>query len=518
VRTGLLRKAAPRIGAVERSEHSGTLVAEVARLQVTPDVRRNTEVFTNNFLYFMAIILLFSFCALAFSYEPGIITTIAGNGKAGFSGDGDLATKASIGSPMGVCVDSEGNIFIADAGNYRVRCIDKSGIITTIAGNGHQAGPFADGVPATKVSMFPCSVWVDNQRDLYIADLLSFQVKRVGTDGIITTVAGAGNGQWRFNGDNIPVTKAAITFPPLNGNGICFDSDGNLFIADYFNFRVRRVDAEGIITTVAGSGMWGFNDDNIPAIKANLSGPMSVFVDSEGNLFISDSLDKRIRRVGTDGIITTVAGNGNFNFDGDGKKASEASIGAPTALCGDNEGNIFFVVPMCHIICRVDLSGILTVVAGKVNCDPSGGGYSGNGRLAKEAFLNRPSGLFVDKYGNIFIADTGNHRIRRIQGGGIKAVHLEGRNSSSFLFDQTFSFLKRKSLEGKQPDSWSKLKYGNLPLALSSPPQRTQLFQNFPNPFNPETWIPYQLTKRSHVNIDIYDVRGQFIRRPCAST
>jgi sugar lactone lactonase YvrE len=224
----------------------------------------------------------------------GVITTVAGNGTAGFSGDGGTATSASLARPTGVAVDAAGNLFIADQWNYRIRRVEATtGVITTVAGDGRQ-GFGGDGGAATSASLnTPTRVAVDGSGNLFIADYGNARIRRVeAASGVITTVAG--NGIWGFGGDGGAATSANLYFP----YGLAVDGSGNLFIADYGNVRVRRVQAaSGVITTVAGDGTRGFSEDGGAATSASLDGPLGVAVDASGNLFIADPGNQRVRRV-----------------------------------------------------------------------------------------------------------------------------------------------------------------------------------------------------------------------------
>src|SRR5437879_2175397 len=342
-----------------------------------------------------------------------IITSVAGNGTAGFSGDGGPATSAELYGPLGIAVDSSGNLFIADAGNERIRRVDATtGIITIVAGNG-TAGYSGDGGPDIGAGLFrPAGIAVDSSGNLFIADSLITRIRRViAATGIITTVAG--NGMSGFSGDGGPATSAELLVP----TGVSVDSSGNLFIADTENTRIRRVDAAtGIITTVAGNGSFGFSGDGGPATSADLNFPTGIAIDSSGNLFITDSLNNRIRRVNAaTRIITTVAGNGTAGFSGDGGPAASAELdlsvplGCPCVAL-DSSGNLFIADAGNERIRRVDATtGIITTVAGNGIF-----GFSGDGGPATSGEFFLPTGVAVDSFGNLFIADTVNERIRRV--------------------------------------------------------------------------------------------------------
>jgi sugar lactone lactonase YvrE len=277
----------------------------------------------------------------------GIITTVAGDGfqdsrgVGRFTGDGIAATSASLNFPSGVATDKNGNIFIADRSNARVRKVDIFGIITTVAGIGTWDGSPVDGSPATSAQVFPEDVAVDSSGNIFIADTAFNRVRKVSSStGFITTVAG--NGEVGSSGDGGPAVSASLHL--LGGAGLALDAQGNIFIAEFWNNRVRMVNAaSGIITTVAGNGTRGFSGDGGPAIAALLSNPTGVFVDDFGNIFIADVNNNRIRKIDpSTGIITTFAG-GVQGFSGDDGPAIRASLGLPISIAGDAAGNLYFV-------------------------------------------------------------------------------------------------------------------------------------------------------------------------------
>jgi sugar lactone lactonase YvrE len=266
--------------------------------------------------------------------SDGVITTVAGNGVQGFSGDGGLATAASLDSPAGLAIDAAGNLYIADTHNNRIRKVSSAtGIISTIAGTG-AAGFFGDGAAATAAQLdLPTALALDATGDLYIADTANHRIRRIAASGgAIATVAG--NGVEAFAGDNSAATSASIDTP----NGLALDAAGNLYIADTHNGRIREVSATtGLITTVAGSGVVGgnvqsYSGDGGAATSAGLALPRGITIDSAGNLYIADSANHRIRRISSAGIITTVAGQGTQAFAGDNAAAAAASLDSPRAV------------------------------------------------------------------------------------------------------------------------------------------------------------------------------------------
>ena len=307
----------------------------------------------------------------------GVITTVAGGG-AGDPGDGGPATEATFSShPMRVAGDREGNLFVADAHHARIRKIDAAtGIIDTVAGCGVE-GYSGDGGPAFRAMIAsPHGTALDEHGNVYIADLKNDRVRRVDpSNGIITTVAG--NGEHGYSGDGGPATEAMLASPIA----VTVSADGDLYIADHRNSRIRVVEAAtGIITTVAGTGDGG---DGGPATQAAISLPRDVALDAEGNLYIADGANNRIRKVSPDGTITTVAGTGRAEFSGGGGHARRASLSMPYSIALDPAGNLFIVDTGNYRVRRIDAStGIITTVAGKGSY-----GFSGDGGPALDATL-----------------------------------------------------------------------------------------------------------------------------------
>jgi len=341
----------------------------------------------------------------------GIITTVAGTGQQGYSGDGGPATSAQVSFAEGLAVDGAGNLFIA--GNNRVRRVSPNGIITTVAGGGSLGGSLGDGGPAISAFLAdPRGVAVDGNGNLFIAAGSSALVRRVSPSGVITTVAGNGQ-EPGYSGDGGPATSAPLALAGALST-VAVDGAGNLYIADNGNNRVRRVSPSGIITTVAGNGQSGYFGDGGQAISAQLSAPYSVAVDGTGNLFIADYSNNRVRRVSPNGIITTVAGNGQSGYSGDGGPATSAQLDHPYGVAVDAAGNLFIADKNNSLVRRVSPNGIITTVAGNGQS-----GYSGDGGPASSAQLGSPVGLAVDGAGNLFVADHGNYVVRKISASGI---------------------------------------------------------------------------------------------------
>jgi sugar lactone lactonase YvrE len=466
-------------------------------------------------------------------HATGVILTVAGNGDAGFSGDGDLALAASLSSPSGIALDVSGNIFIADTGNSRIRRVDAAtGRITTFAGRG-PAGPSAQGQPINIDLNAPLGLAFDPAGNLYIADTTNHRILKITREnGVITF---AGNGQSAFSGDNGPATAAALNAPRV----VATDSDGNVWIVDTGNNRIRQVDKAGIIrtihagtlngprglavsvnrevfisdsgnhrilrvssvgdvSTIAGTGSAGFDGDRSrpesaslndpygiavdgsgmllvadrrnnrirkiaegqgrlltpfgvipgppiittiagngqlddigdggPATAAVLSGPSAALSDGAGNLYVSDSGHNRVRRVdAVTGTITTIAGSGTGGLDGDGGPATEASLRFPQGLAIHPDGSLYIADTQNHVVRKVQPNGFISTFAGTGTR-----GYSGDNLAANVSALSQPFGLAIDAQGNVYISDTGNHRIRKVAAGTQLMTTIAGNGSAGF--------------------------------------------------------------------------------------
>lgn len=337
--------------------------------------------------------------------QSRIITTIAGNHIAGYSGNNGPATAAALYTPNQLTVDAVGNVYIAETRNHVVRKISTSGIITVVAGN-NTAGYAGDGGPATAASLDrPSAVCYDiSNEKLYISELGNNCVRVVDPAGNIATYAG--NTVSGYGGDGGPATSAAL-FGPYS---IVTDKTGNLYIADAENQRVRKVDMSGNISTVAGKGVVGYSGDGGQATNAELKFPIDVALDKSGNLYIADINSNVIRKVDGAGVISTIAGKGVAGYTGDGKAATSATLRDPYAVCVDTSGNIFITDNSNQVIRMVDhVTGIITTIAGD-----GVAGYSGDGGPATAAEMQNTGGIKADTAGNIFIADYGNNVIRKV--------------------------------------------------------------------------------------------------------
>jgi uncharacterized protein (TIGR03437 family) len=421
----------------------------------------------------------------------GIVSTIAGTGHAGYSGDGGPAITAQLNTPYGVAADSNGNVYIADLGNARVRRISRDGVISTIAGGGTTAPNQSDGRAATSIALnSPRNVAVDSYGNVFFSDFGGHRVFEIITGGIILRVAGTG--QAGYSGDGGAALFAQLNSPAglavdssgalyiadsANGRirklvrglittvgdsspsislgtptGIAIDTDGNLWIADPGAAQVLRVtrllqvmtvsqpardaavDAAGnvytcsgpyvyrrtragAVTIVAGSGAYAYSGDGGPAYKARMNAPSGIARDPAGVLYVADTGNHRIRKITPDGTIYTIAGAGAAGSSGDNGSASTAKLNAPLGVAADLAGNIYVADTGNHIVRRIDPAGIITTIAGTGEH-----GFSGDNGPGTRARLDTPSAVAVDVNGNVYIADTGNHVIRRVSTAGVIAT------------------------------------------------------------------------------------------------
>ena len=363
-------------------------------------------------LFFLIMGIINPSAALAL--DTGNITTVVGNGTAGVPADGTLATSAQLKGAYGVAVDAAGNIYISDNSASRIYEIAAAnhsqyginmiaGCIYSVAGTG-TGGYNSDNILATGAQLYmPRGIAIDGTGNLYIADYSNSRVRKVDTSGNISTVAG--NGTRTYAGDGGPATSAQ-----LRPSGVAVDGAGNLYIADYSNWRIRKVDTSGNISTVAGTGTMGYSGDGGAATSAQITSPYGVAVDGAGNLYIADGNNYRVRKVDTSGNINTVAGNGTSGYSGDGGPATSAQMKGANGVAVDGSGNLYIGDYNNYQIRKVDTSGNISTVAGT-----GISGYSGDGGPATSAQIKSVSGVAVDDKGNLYIADGASYCVRYVQ-------------------------------------------------------------------------------------------------------
>ncbi|MBX9602908.1 MAG: hypothetical protein K2X35_18030 [Bryobacteraceae bacterium] len=408
----------------------------------------------------------------------GIIATVAGTGAAGDSGDGGAAGNAQLHYPVGIAVDTSGNLYIADAGNRRVRKVSSEGLITTVvAGLDHAEGVAVDASgnvfvtdyafgeaacpydcdpryvgrilrvtptgavdkvagglnwvtnnnpgdqdengPATSaILQTPRGIAVDAAGIVYISDTENNRVRKFSPGGLITTAAGVN--AFLYHGELACTYRSIIRDPPLSCPvGVALDAEGNLYVADTGNSRIRKISPLGVVSNIAGSGdprsYWG---DGGRAEDAALYYPSGVAVDASANLYIADTGNSRVRKVSPEGVITTVAGNGTSGYSGDGGPAIDAQLRGPGGVAVDAFGNLYIADTADHRIRKVSPSGIITTIAGNGVTGHGFGPWS-DGGPATSANLAGPRGVAVDPNGNVYIADTSHLSIRKVSTSGI---------------------------------------------------------------------------------------------------
>ena len=330
------------------------------------------------------------------------ITSFAGNGTAGYSGDGGQAALAQINRVVGLAVDAAGNIYLAEELNNRVRKVDANGVITTFAGTG-VAGFGGDTEPAAQAQLSgPLGVCVSPSGDVYVTDQGNKRVRKI-SSGTITTVAG--NGSSGNSGDGGAATAAAMTIPIR----CAVDQSSNLFIVDQGAHVIRKVNTSGVISTYAGTTQ-GFSGDGGPATQARMNNPTALAFDASGNLYVTDQFNHRIRRIDSSGTILTVAGNGSAAFSGDGGPATSASLNYPGGIVLDSSGTLFLVDCVNERVRKVS-GGTISTVAGT-----GATGYAGDGGPALQAQFNNPFAITLDEAGNLYVGDIANNRVRKISG------------------------------------------------------------------------------------------------------
>ncbi len=371
---------------------------------------------------FLVFILLF--CNTLNSFSQTLIT-FAGNGTQGFSGDGGIATNAQIFCPTNVTGDNKGNIYIADGNSSVIRKVDAAGIISTIAGN-NVPGYTGDGGPASAAQINdPYSICFDNIGNMYFSDIGANVIRKIDLNGIITTIAG--NGTAGFSGDGGPALQAQLQEPA----GICIDNTGNLYFCDLANQKIRKVDKNGVISTFAGAGFFsyeGYSGDGGPATAALLNSPGSISISpSSGEIYFSDIGNFAIRKIDKNGIITTVAGTGVMGYSGDGGPASAAQFNDVETIVFDQNNNLYLADLTNAAIRKIDASGIVTTIAGNGTYAPD---FIDNHLPPTQTALGSPFGVFADNKGNIYFSDFDQQVIREITNCINPQIILQPRDTS----------------------------------------------------------------------------------------
>ena len=362
---------------------------------------------------------------LSFGMEAQIITTIAGCDTIGtviWNGDNGLAIYAGFHSPTSLCMGHNSNIYIGDELEGRIRKIDMDGIVTTIAGNGI-SGYRGDDSLATNAELCDIGyISLGPDGNIYIPDVCNNRIRKLDlSSGIITTVVGTG--VLGFAGDNDSLAlEAEIAYP----FGICFDLSGKLVFSEGGN-RILKIDSSGLITRIAGAdSTGGYSGDGGPAINAVFNHPVDIAYDHEGNLYVNDLGNDVIRKIDTFGTITNFAGTGSWGYSGDHGSATNAKLNGPEGIAIDGAGNIFFGDQLNFVVRRIDhVTNIITTVAGT-----GIEGFSGDGNMATNAKMDRTAGVSFDSLGNLYIADAGNNRIRKVTNVGVPLKSKEVQNSA----------------------------------------------------------------------------------------
>lgn len=379
------------------------------------------------------------------------IYTYAGTGVPGYSGDGGAATTAQINESFGVAADAAGNVYFTDYNNHRIRKIDPSGVVTTIAGTGF-GGFMGDGGPATAAWIrWPKGITLDGAGNIYFADFGNNCVRKINSSGIISTIGGV-----PMSTPGSVVHEGGPATADTFGNvwGIAIDASGNVLVADELGHRVRHITPSGTINTVAGIGFAGFTGDGGAATAARLNGPTGVAVDGAGNIFVADNANNRVRKVSPTGTISTIAGTGiPYGYTGDGGPATIAKLYYPKGIAVDGPGNVYITDWNNNCVRRINTSGIISTLTGSGSA-----GYAGDGGPAASGVLDHPTAVTVRTDGDLFISDDLNHRLRHIKVGN-EPYFVRGESASASFCAIEFlvldSLLGVDDIDVGQTETWS---------------------------------------------------------------
>ncbi|HLN00825.1 MAG TPA: hypothetical protein VK335_16165 [Bryobacteraceae bacterium] len=327
----------------------------------------------------------------------------------------------SVLSPQAVAVDLDGNLYIAEPDNNRVQMLPRGGALQPFAGSVNPGDSGDEGPAAAAQFVAPSGVAVDRAGNVYIADTANHNVRKVTADGIVHHFAGSGSPG--FDGDGGPASSASLFLP----SGLAVDGNGNVYIADSNNQRIRKVTPDGTITTIAGNGDINSTGDEGPATDAGVPAPSSVAVDGAGNVYVTEPLDHVVRKITTDGMIHTVAGIvDSSGFSGDGGPATSAQLWAPGGVALDFNGALYIADTNNQRIRKVAANGVIRTIAGSTSNAVLLGGFSGDGGPATSAELNQPMGLALDTRGALYVADYQNQRVRQIHVSGLRSIEFSG--------------------------------------------------------------------------------------------
>jgi len=349
-----------------------------------------------------------------------VMTTFAGNNSRGYAGDGAPAVYANLCYPFYACPDGNGNVYIADWGNGCIRKVNSSGVITTVAGNrslihsGDGSAALSAGIP------YPQCVSTDNEGNLYISEgnseryvkgnylvdsqaLSGSRIRKIDASGIITTIAGTGIPG--FNGDGRQATATQVNLV----TNIIADATGEIYFTDYGNMRIRKISLSGIVTTIAGKGSAGFSGDGGQATAAELYYPYAMAIDGSGNIYFTDSYNNRIRKINTEGIITTIGGNGKGAFSGDNGQAKAAAFQHPEGIVLDGKGDIIIADQLNHRIREINDTGMVVTIA-----EVPAPAIADKGTKTEVSATFVPNGLTMDNHGILYIADNGNCTVKKM--------------------------------------------------------------------------------------------------------